>query len=230
MSVLLENLAGQTVDRNAPKAMTTTRRHIVLVLSASDEPSRSAVVDNLAAASAEAGQRAIVVDALDTTPDDAASGLLEPGREIEIEDIERRLEPSRLENVALLKLSRVIGNSSQLLTHAPAVLRAAEVLADIVIIEAPPLLAFHDGEALAAASDVVLLVAENGRTTASQARRAGELLRRFDAPVLGVVFTGVRAKSDDVLQADRNRAPGGRRSNLEPSRTAAGAATAGSGQ
>jgi Mrp family chromosome partitioning ATPase len=91
-----------------------------------------------------------------------------------------------------------------------------------VIIEAPPLLAFHDGEALASVSDVVLLVAEYGRTTATQARRAGELLRRFDAPVLGVVFTGVRW-SGDLAQAERTRTQSGRESQLEATRSAAAA-------
>ena len=218
MSVLLENLAGQTPTRAERRTPLDTgpRREIVLVLSPSDEPSRSAVVDNLAAACAEAGQRVIVVNALDAAPDgqDAESTT---NRQPDIDDVDRKLEPSRLKNVALLKLSQLIGNSSQLLARAPAVFDAARTLADIAIVEAPPLLAFHDGEALASIADVVLVVGESGRTQSGQARRTGELLRRFDAPVLGVVFTGVRLSVSDLRQAERTRGPSSRPSQLEPS-------------
>jgi hypothetical protein len=123
MSVLLENLAGQATDRNAQRGNGTGKRQIVLVLSAADEPTRSAVVDNLAAASAEAGQRAIVVDAMAPSPEGGVP--FDHRREVEIDDVEDQLESSRVKNVAILKLSNLIGNSSQLLTHAPAVLHAA---------------------------------------------------------------------------------------------------------
>jgi Mrp family chromosome partitioning ATPase/capsular polysaccharide biosynthesis protein len=217
MSVLLETLAGQT--RGRPDfADSAPRRQVVLVISPSDEPTRSSVVDNLAAATAEAGQRAIVVDALNPDPEGDSSRAAQLDLEPSIDEVEDMMQPSRLKNVALLTLSQLIGNSSQLLTRAPAILDVTRLIADMVIVEAPPLLAFHDGEALAAVADVVLVVGEWGRTTVSQARQTGELLRRFDAPTLGVVFTAVPMRSADLRQAERSRAPAGRRSELEPDR------------
>ena len=77
----------------------------------------------------------------------------------------------------------------QLFTRGAKVLTASRELADVVIVEVPPLLAFHDGEALSRASDIVLLVGECGTTTFDQAKGAGEILRRSGAPVLGVILT-----------------------------------------
>ena len=77
-------------------------------------------------------------------------------------------------------------------------LDAARTLCDVVIVEVPPLLAVHHAEALARAVDVVLVVGECGATTFGDARKAGDLLRRIDAPVLGVVLTNVRIDQKDI--------------------------------
>jgi len=47
---------------------------------------------------------------------------------------------------------------------------------------------------------VVVVVGECGATTVSHARRAGDLLRRMGAPVLGVVLTEVRLDKKDLRQ------------------------------
>ncbi len=68
----------------------------------------------------------------------------------------------------------------------------------MIIVEVPPLLAVHHAEALVHSVDVVLVVAECRVTTFDQARRAGDLLRRMGAPVLGVVLTNVRIERADI--------------------------------
>jgi len=65
-------------------------------------------------------------------------------------------------------------------------------------VEVPPLLAIHHAEALVHSVDAVLVVAECRVTTFDQARRAGDLLRRMGAPVLGVVLTNVRLERADI--------------------------------
>jgi tyrosine-protein kinase Etk/Wzc len=108
------------------------------------------------------------------------------------------LEPSWLENVSRLPLASFVGNSGQLVNRIPAVLEAARTLCDVVIMDAPPLLAVHHAEALGRTVDVVLVVGECGLTTFDQARRAGDVLRRIGAPVLGVVLTNVRIHNRDI--------------------------------
>ena len=107
-------------------------------------------------------------------------------------------EPSRLPFVSRLPLGSFVANSGELVTRGRAVLDVARTLCDVVIVEVPPLLAVHHAEALAHATDVVLVVGECGVTSFNDARRAGDLLRRIDAPVLGVVLTNVRIDQKDV--------------------------------
>jgi Mrp family chromosome partitioning ATPase len=89
----------------------------------------------------------------------------------------------------------------------PAVLEATRTLCDVIIMEAPPLLAVHHAEALGRTVDVVLVVGECGLTTFDQARRAGDLLRRMGAPVLGVVLTNVRIDNRDIRRTVVQRQP-----------------------
>lgn len=220
MSVLFEGLAprstapdplgyeyGQGVLLDAPPTAPAgavspiTDRRVVMVVSAGTEPSRPHVAANLAAIYGEAGQRVIVVSTGDIEA--GASVRLAEGRRSTItrDDVEAQLQPSRLEFVSRLPLGGFIANSGELVTRGHAVLDAARTLADVVIVEVPPLLAVHHAEALARAVDVVLVVGESGVTTFGDARRAGDVLRRIDAPVLGVVLTNVRINPKDVRLA-----------------------------
>jgi Mrp family chromosome partitioning ATPase len=175
-------------------------RQVVMVASASDESTRPQVAANLAATYAEAGERVVVIG----TGQLGAGPVSGQGRtltgEIRPEDVEVRLEPSWVDRVLRLNLRHFIENSGQLVTRMPAVLEATRPLADVIIVEAPAMLAVHHVEALARSVDVVLVVGECGTTTFDQAHRSGDLLRRMEAPVLGVVLTNVRLKPRDARQ------------------------------
>ena len=188
-----------------------------MVVSAGTEPSRPHVAANLAAIYGEAGQRVIVV----------STGDIEAGNTVRVadgrapvirrEDVEAQMQPSRLEFVSRLPLGAFIANSGELVTRGRAVLDAARTLCDVVIVEVPPLLAVHHAEALARAVDVVLVVGECGATTFGDARKAGDLLRRIDAPVLGVVLTNVRIDQKDVrLTVPRRVVPVAPQAEPEP--------------
>jgi protein-tyrosine kinase len=180
------------------------RRQVVLVVSAGTEPTRPQVAANFAAVYAEAGQRAVVISTAELgtdrlgVPTGALTGDITP------QDVESRLEPSRIEHVLRLPLRDFVDNSGQLVTRAPAVIEAARSVADVIVVEAPPLLAVHHAEALAHSVDVVLLVGECWETTFEDARKAGELLRRMEAPVLGLVLTNVRISRRDKRHAQES--------------------------
>jgi Mrp family chromosome partitioning ATPase len=222
MSVLFENLAplsgpidpfaagfdGNAVGLlptggEAPATTAIGDRQVILVVSAGSEPTRPHVAANLAAIYGEAGQRVVVISTGDLEAGvggangaNGANGF----SEIRTEDIEARLEPSRLECVSRLPLGPFVANSGQLVDRAPAIIEAARSLSDVVIVEVPPMLAVHHAEAVAHLVDVVLVVAECKFTTFDDARNAGDLLRRMGAPVLGVVLTNVRLRHSDVRQ------------------------------
>ncbi len=186
-------------DADQPESL--GRRQVVLVVSPGSEKTRSQVVANFAATYAEAGQRAVVISTaeLGNGPLGIATGAV--SGEVAPEDVEARLEPSAVELVYFLPLADFVVNSAQLVTRAPAVIDAARSVADVIVVEAPPLLVAHHGEALSRAVDVVLVVGECWTTTFDDARRAGDALRRMEAPVLGVVLTGTRPSRRDARHA-----------------------------
>jgi Mrp family chromosome partitioning ATPase len=214
MSVMFESLAPEQAkdtfdDGLAPwpayapepyKRPEPGTRQVVLVVSAGSEPTRPIVSANLGAAYGEAGQRVIVVSTGDLASGYAAGAATSPS-DIGPAEVAAQLLPSSLENVSRLSLRHFVANSGQLVTHAPAILGAARQLADVVIVEAPPLLTMHHGEALVHAVDVVLVVGECGMTSFEQAARTGDLLRRMGAPVLGVVLTEVRLSPREMKKA-----------------------------
>jgi len=174
-------------------------RQVILVVSPGTEATRPHVAANLAAIYAEAEESVVVI----------STGSLDVGfghsngsfsGEIRERDIEAQLEPSILQYVRRLPLSPFMTKSGQLANRAPAILNATRNLSDVVIIEVPPLLALHHAEALMHVVDVVLVVAESKFTTFDDARRAGDLLRRMGAPVLGVVLTNVALNQRDIRQ------------------------------
>jgi Mrp family chromosome partitioning ATPase len=180
-------------------------RALVLVVSAGSEPSRPHVAANLAAIYAEAGQQVVVISTGNIGTGSPTAGSGSDLADIRIEDVARRLQPSRLANVYRLPLGSFIANSGQLVTRAPSLLKAVRRLVDVVIVETPPVLAVHHAEALSHAVDVVLVVAECGVTTFDEARRAGDRLRRIEAPVLGVVLTNVKVPRNDISQMVPNQ-------------------------
>jgi Mrp family chromosome partitioning ATPase len=188
--------SGQRAE--AGTAQERPDRHVVLVASAGSEPTRPHVAANLAAIYAEAGERVVVISTGELEARVNGVGTASVAGEIGIEDVRAHLEPSRLERVSRLPLHPFISRSGQLVTRMPAILEAARHLSDVVIVEVPPLLAVHHAEALIPSVDVVLVVAECRLTTFDQARRAGDLLRRMAAPVLGVVLTNVRLDRADI--------------------------------
>ena len=171
-----------------------------MVVSPSTEPTRPQVAANLAAAYAEAGQRVVVIGTGELGAGPPRGGGRTLTGRITPEDVEARLEPSWVDRVFRLDLRHFIENSGQLVLRMPAVLGATRAQADVVIVEAPPLLAVHHVEALSNMVDVVLVVGECGTTTFDEARRSGDLLRRMSAPVLGVVLTNVRLQYRDPRQ------------------------------
>ena len=189
-----------------------SRRQVVLVVSPAAEATRSAVVANLAAVYAEAGATALVVSMGDLRvgrSQHSPMPAFEADGELDPQELAPLSTPSPVEGVSRLRFDQLLANRGQVVTHGPAIINAARNVADAVLIDAPSLLRTHDAIALLPAVDVVLVVAQYAVTRSDEGREAGDMLRRFRAPVLGVAFTNVpnRERSSHGHGPDPRREP-----------------------
>jgi len=174
------------------------RRQVILVVSPGAESMRSVVVANLAAVYAEAGSQALVVTLGNLQWGRASTSVgppLDPEGEFDPEDLAPLSTPSAVEGVSRLQFDQVLASRGQVVTQGPAIVTAARQVADAVLIDAPSLLRSHDAIALLPAVDVVLIVAQYAVTRSDEAREAGDMLRRFRAPVLGVALTNIPGRA-----------------------------------
>lgn len=101
------------------------------------------------------------------------------------------------ENLVVLASGPVPPNPAELLAghRTKEVLTALQAVADIVLIDCPPVLPVTDAAVLAGWVDGTLLVATTAITTRKAVQRAGEMLRQVEAPLVGTVLNRVTADS-----------------------------------
>lgn len=181
-----------------------------------DDPVRSVVVTgvlpgegasltacNLAIALAQAGKSVVLLDASLRRPRvaqyfgiDGAVGLTSvlAGRAT----LERALQPSGEGSLSVLSSGPVPPNPSELLEAQSMhrILAELRERADILVIDAPPLLSFADAAILARDCDGAMVVTRYGRTSREQLRRASEQLHVVDARLLGTVLNMAPATSE----------------------------------
>ena len=192
-----------------------TDRRVILVVSGEVEPSLGDVVTNLANVCSEAGQRVALVSTaglasvgadseLPQTPlwwkqwpspgngagstvdgerNSLVSGPLNPT------DVENLLGETGIPGVSRLDLRYFVGHPTQVVIRLPEVLVALREIVDVVFLEVPSYLSIHHGEGLTPLADVVLVVAERETTTTDEMRRLSAVLRRLNAPVVGMALT-----------------------------------------
>jgi succinoglycan biosynthesis transport protein ExoP len=186
--VLRTNIRFSSVDRPI---------RTLLVTSAGPTEGKSTTAANLAAVMAQAGLKAIVVDAdlrrprlhrvFGIHPRGGLTGSLLEG------SMDGRLQPSQVEGLAVLPAGERPPNPSELLGSR----RLRELLGlltqhvDMVVIDSPPVLPVTDAAVLAQSVDGVLLVVDAGETRRGIAQHAVESLRQVGANVIGVVLNRV---------------------------------------
>lgn len=173
----------------------------MLVITSTLAKSRSTTLVALAAAVAESGKTVLVIGS------DLRNGRTHEGfgiaNTVGLANVvrgqvpmERAIRPAPgLEGVYVLPCGPIIGNPGELLSSEEMafVLRKARRWADVVLLDAPPVLAAADASILGAYSDGCVLVIAAGSTNRAQANEAKEQLVAAGARVLGAVLIG----SDD---------------------------------
>lgn len=169
-------------------------RSIVVTSSLPDE-GKSTTAANLAITMAQAGLRVVLVEGDLRRPRlaeylglEGATGLTSVL--VGSADLHDVLQPWGDGNLKVLPSGPIPPNPSELLgsQHMLKLLKHLEEIADIVLVDAPPLLPVTDAAVLSALADGALVVCRVGKTRREQLRRAVEALASVDARLLGIVL------------------------------------------
>lgn len=181
-----------------------SRGRTILVTSTAQSEGKSTTVANLAAAFAEFGNRVIVLccdvhrptlhDTLGVAQGPGLSDLLTGAGLVTFRQV---VHQTMLDRVRIIPAGTTPGASVALLSSPEMhdLLLEATAAADILLIDAAPVLATSDWTQLLPEIDGVLLVARAGATTWASAERAAGILEMLQAPVAGIALNGVAASS-----------------------------------
>ena len=173
----------------------------IVVTSSVPQEGKSTTTCNLALALTQAGLKVILVEADLRRPRlaeylglEGAVGLTDAlvGRAA-LDDL---LQPWGDGRLQVLATGPTPPNPSELLgsQQMGELLRELESRADLVLLDAPPLLPVTDAAVLTAHASGAIVVVRSGQTTREQAARAVEILRAVDAHLYGVVLNMVPTK------------------------------------
>ncbi|MDX6228574.1 MAG: tyrosine-protein kinase, partial [Frankiales bacterium] len=177
----------------------------IVITSSIPQEGKSTTTANLAITLAQAGLKVVLVEADLRRPKlmqylgvEGAVGLTSVliGR-VTLDDA---LQPWGNGSLMVLPSGPTPPNPSELLgSQGMADLIASlEQQADIVLVDAPPLLPVTDAAVLAKICDGALLIVRHGATTREQVTRAAESLRVVDAHLIGNVLNMAPAKGPDA--------------------------------
>ncbi len=191
--------AYRSLRTNLSFANLDHKLHTIVVTSAGPEEGKSTVLANLAVVEAQAGRQVIIVDAdlrrprqhelfgvansegLTTMLADE-NGLLQPP-----------LQPTAVPGLQILTSGPQPPLPAEMLAseRMGRAIAALAARADLVLFDAPPVVAVTDAAILAPQVDGVLLVINADRTRREHAQRAQQLLQQVNAHIIGSVLNNV---------------------------------------
>ena len=180
--------------------------HTLLVTSVAPHEDKSITVANLAVSLAQGDKKTILVDADVRRPtlhtlfglnnDKGLTSLFIDAKG----PIEPALQDVNVPNLQVLTSGPLPPNPAELLGSQRMldVIEALKARADIVLFDAPPVIAVTDASVLGTRVDGVLLVVQAGQTRREQAKRAKQQLEKLNIRVVGAVLSARRWTADWV--------------------------------
>ncbi|MBI2862845.1 MAG: CpsD/CapB family tyrosine-protein kinase [Chloroflexi bacterium] len=174
----------------------------LLLTSASSEEGKSTILANLGVTFAQAGSRTVLVDCDLRRPSlhslfelDNTAGLTTAVIGEATEALP--LRETSVANLWVLPSGPLPPNPAELLAsrRMDALIQRLKEQADLVLFDAPPVIAVTDAAILAGKVDGVLLILAVGKTKREHANRAKAALERVNARLLGAVLNDVRLDS-----------------------------------
>ncbi len=175
----------------------------LVVTSAAPDEGKSTTVANLAVTMAQGGKRTILVDCDLRRPTlhDLFNLPAEPGlTNLLLEDGDQQLLlETQIEGLQLLTSGPLPPNPADLLGSVKIDQIIADLVSktDIVLFDAPPVIAVTDATVLGSKVDGVLLVISAGKTRREHAARAKELLERANVRIIGAAL--INAPKDSSI-------------------------------
>ena len=175
----------------------------MVVTSAAPEEGKSTTLANLAVAVAQSGRKVILVDcdlrrpALHQIFDArSAPGFTDMMRDDALMS-QPPLQETAVPNLYLLPSGTLPPNPAELLgsRRMSEVIAALQQHAEMVLFDAPPVIAVTDAAVLASKVDAVLLVVSAGKTKREHAKKAKALLDKVNAHLIGTVLNNVKGET-----------------------------------
>lgn len=167
----------------------------LVVTSPAPDEGKSTTIANLAVTMAQGGRKTILVDCdlrrptlhtfFDLKPEPGLTNLL-----LE-ENGQPALQPTMVDGLQLLSSGPLPPNPADLLgSHKiDQIIATLKEQADIVLFDAPPVIAVTDATVLGSKVDGVLLVINAGKTRREHAERAKEMLEKANVRIVGAALT-----------------------------------------
>ncbi len=175
----------------------------MVVTSASPEEGKSTTLANLAVTMAQAGKRVLLVDCdlrrpslhqiFNTRPTPGFTDMMRDDALLNNPPLQETMVP----NLWLLTSGTIPPNPAELLAsrRMSEVIATLQQHADMVLFDAPPVIAVTDAAVLSSKVEAVLLVISAGKTKRDHAKKAKVLLEKVNAHLIGTVLTNVKGEA-----------------------------------
>lgn len=175
----------------------------IVVTSSAPSEGKSTILVNLAITMAQTGKKVIIIDC-DLRRPTVSKKLALPNGEgltnvlIQEKKVEECVLATKIPNLYALTSGPVPPNPAELLgsKKMKSVLEGLHEVFDIILIDAPPVIAVTDAQILSTLAEGVLLIACYGQTEKKGLIKAKELLDKVGAKILGVVMNKVPEKAE----------------------------------
>jgi non-specific protein-tyrosine kinase len=175
----------------------------MVVTSAAPEEGKSTTLANLAVAIAQSGKKVILVDCDLRRPSlhNFFNARNTPGFTDMMRDDSLMSKPPLQEtgvaNLFLLSSGTIPPNPAELIASRKMnqLITALQEQADVVLFDAPPIIAVTDAALLATKVDAALLVISAGKTKRDHAKKAKALLEKVNAHLIGTVLNNVKGEA-----------------------------------
>lgn len=178
--------------RTAVQVSTAGMKHTVVVVTAADPSApRSFITANLAASFALSGRRTVALSGDLRRPQ--LDRMLPAPDDWDGKGQDQELRPTAVPNLRVMPVPEEEMDPADFLAteRARALVRSLRDHAEVVVVDAPPVLAAADATILGGYANGVVLIASAGRTDRAVLAEATERLRVSNVPLLGIALTGV---------------------------------------